>query len=100
MLFTPEYLFSSVAAITPAFLAQRGIAALVLDVDNTLTAHGSQELPAEVAGRLAAKAIMAVMPAGYRVENKPPPRGKDVNDFLCHRLGIPIRGSHGKEPER
>lgn len=52
MLFTPEYLFSSVAAITPAFLAQRGIAALVLDVDNTLTAHGSQELPAEVAGWL------------------------------------------------
>ena len=51
-------------------------------------------------GRLAAKAIMAVMPEGYRVENKPPPRGKDVNDFLCHRLGIPIRGSHGKEPER
>ncbi len=30
----------------------------------------------------------------------PPPRGKDVNDFLCHRLGIPIRGSHSKEPER
>ena len=54
MLFTPEYLFSSVAAITPAFLAQRGIAALVLDVDNTLTAHGSQELPAEVAGWLEA----------------------------------------------
>ncbi len=43
---------------------------------------------------------MAVMPEGYRVENKPPPRGKDVNDFLCHRLGIPIRGSHSKEPER
>lgn len=54
----------------------------------------------DTAGRLAAKAIMAVMPEGYRVENKPPPRGKDVNDFLCHRLGIPIRGSHSKEPER
>ena len=54
----------------------------------------------DTAGRLAAKAIKAVMPEGYRVENKPPPRGKDVNDFLCHRLGIPIRGSHGKEPER
>ena len=54
----------------------------------------------DTAGRLAAKAIMAVMPEGYRVENKPPPRGKDVNDFLCHRLGIPIRGSHGKEHER
>ena len=54
----------------------------------------------DTAGRLAAKAIMAVMPEGYRVENKPPPRGKDVNDFLCHRLGIPIRGSQGKEYER
>ena len=54
----------------------------------------------DTAGRLAAKAIMAVMPESYRVENKPPPRGKDVNDFLCHRLGIPIRGSHSKEPER
>ena len=30
-----------------------------------------------------------------RVENKPPPRGMDVNDFLCHRLGIPIRGAAG-----
>ena len=54
----------------------------------------------DTAGRLAAKAIKAVMPEGYRVEDKPPPRGKDVNDFLCHRLGIPIRGSHGKEHER
>ena len=27
----------------------------------------------DTAGRLAAKAIMAVMPEGYRVENKPPP---------------------------
>ena len=43
---------------------------------------------------------VAVMPEGDRVENKPPPRGKDVNDFLCHRLGIPIRGGHGNEPER
>ena len=54
----------------------------------------------DTAGRLAARAIMAVMPEDYRVENRPPPRGKDVNDFLCHRLGIPIRGSHGKVPER
>ena len=54
----------------------------------------------DAAGRLAAKAIMAVVLEGYRVENKPPPRGKDVNDFLCHWLGIPIRGSHGKEAER
>ena len=50
----------------------------------------------DTAGRLAAKAIMAVMPEGYRVENKPPPRGKDVNDFLCHRLG----DSHSGQPQQ
>lgn len=44
MLFTPEYLFQDVTTITPQFLQQKGIQALVLDVDNTLTAHGSQQL--------------------------------------------------------
>lgn len=48
MLITPEYLFSSVSAITPAFLKAKGIAALVLDVDDTLTTHGSQQLDGEV----------------------------------------------------
>lgn len=49
MLITPEYVFQDVTHITPAFLAQKGIRALALDVDNTLTADRSQELPAEVA---------------------------------------------------
>ena len=38
-------------AITPAFLQGQGITALVLDVDNTLTGDGSQELPAAVAAK-------------------------------------------------
>ena len=45
MLITPEYVFQDVTHITPAFLARKGITALVLDIDNTLTADGSQELP-------------------------------------------------------
>lgn len=45
MFITPEYLFSGAAAITPEFLQQKGITALVLDVDNTLTGHDSQQLP-------------------------------------------------------
>lgn len=53
MLITPQYLFASVSRITPAFLQAQGVRALVLDVDNTLTAHGSQQLPAEVADWLA-----------------------------------------------
>ncbi len=49
MLITPEYVFKDVTHITPEWLAEKGIRALVLDIDNTLTADRSQELPDEVA---------------------------------------------------
>ena len=52
MLVTPEYVFKDVTHITPEWLTQKGIRALVLDIDNTLTADRSQELPEEVAGWL------------------------------------------------
>ena len=52
MLITPEYVFQDVTHITPAFLAGKGIKALVLDIDNTLTGDGSQELSADVAAWL------------------------------------------------
>lgn len=48
MLITPEYVFQDVTHITPAFLAGKGITALVLDIDNTLTDDGSQELSEDV----------------------------------------------------
>ena len=35
MLVTPEYVFKDVTHITPEWLAQKGIRALVLDIDNT-----------------------------------------------------------------
>lgn len=54
----------------------------------------------DMAGRLVAQAIQTVIPKEYEVKNRPPPRGKDVNDTLCHRLGIPIRGTKRKEQER
>lgn len=54
MLVTPEYVFKDITRITPEFLAQKGVTALVLDIDNTLTDDGSQELSAEVAAWLAA----------------------------------------------
>ena len=47
--FCPDYIFKSVDRITPEFLRQQGITALVLDVDNTLTAHDSQDLAPGVA---------------------------------------------------
>ena len=44
-LFTPTIVFERITCITPEFLGARGLRALILDVDNTLTGHGSQELP-------------------------------------------------------
>lgn len=48
MLLTPDYIFRSIEHITPEFLRAHGITALVLDVDNTLTGDGSQELDPSV----------------------------------------------------
>ena len=48
MLLTPEYIFRSIECITPEFLQNHGITALVLDVDNTLTGDGSQTLEPSV----------------------------------------------------
>ncbi len=41
----PKDLIGSVFEITPAFLEQRGLKALLLDIDNTLVPHGKLETP-------------------------------------------------------
>lgn len=61
-LFTPEVVFRDITHITPAFLRAKGVLALVLDVDNTLTAHGSQELSEPIAAWL-----HAMQAAGVRL---------------------------------
>ena len=48
MILTPEYIFKTIECIHPDFLAAHGIKALVLDVDNTLTADNSQVLEPSV----------------------------------------------------
>ena len=52
------------------------------------------------AGRLAAKALMAVLPKNFAIEARFPPTGKDYNDFLCTHMGIPITRSKEKKQER
>lgn len=42
----------------------------------------------DVAGRKATKAMKTILPKEYEVVDEPPAYGKDVNDFLCKRLGI------------
>ena len=49
-------------------------------------------------GRMAAAVLMTVMPNGYEVMNLPPSAGKDMNDLLKLRKGIPLKLL--REPER
>lgn len=42
MLFKPDIKLKKITDITPAFLKKNGIAALILDVDNTLSVHHGQ----------------------------------------------------------
>lgn len=51
-LLVPEFMFKNVTHITLLFLYEQGIKGLVLDVDNTLTGHGSQELRPDIAAWL------------------------------------------------
>lgn len=41
--FIPDLILENVMCITPQLLEKRGIKAVVLDVDNTLTSHGNPE---------------------------------------------------------
>ena len=55
----------------------------------------------DTAGRIAAETIKTLLPRKYAVtvDIQPPPQGKDYNDCLCMRLGLPItkRGERSKE---
>lgn len=42
----------------------------------------------DIAGRKATKAVQTILSDKYEVVDDPPQYGKDVNDFLCKRLGI------------
>lgn len=52
------------------------ISRIVLHLDN------------DMAGRRTTEALKTVLPKRYEVVDEPPGYGKDVNDFLCHELGI------------
>lgn len=51
---------------------------------NRVCLHLDNDFP----GKQAAQAILSALPENVHGENRPPPFGKDVNDTLCHRLGL------------
>ena len=52
------------------------------------------------AGGYMAKALVALLSDKYEVSVQPPPCGKDYNDYLCMKLGIPITHRKSKAQER
>ena len=64
------------------------IHSIVLRLDNDAT------------GGRAAKGLVSMLSGWYEVSVQPPPYGKDYNDYLCMKLGIPITHRSGKVPER
>ena len=54
----------------------------------------------DYAGRMAAKALMTVLPKEYTVSARFPPKGKDYNDYLCRILRLPDAIRRQKETVR
>ena len=92
MLITPEYVFKDVTHITPEWLAERGIRALVLDIDNTLTADRSQELPNEVAQWLEEmrKAGVALTIVSNGAEQRVKPFARKLGLAYLYRAAKPL----------
>ena len=51
-------------------------------------------------GGYMANALVALLSDKYVVSVQPPPSGKDYNDYLCMKLGLPITHRKGKSQER
>ncbi len=73
--------------------SQKGTPQLPLALEHFLKEHPQVKmvilhLDNDLPGKQAAQAILSVLPENVQGENRSPPFGKDVNDTLCHRLGL------------
>lgn len=75
-------------ALTQFLRDQPGIRKIVLRLDN------------DYAGRTAAEALQAMLAAEYEVSIRSPPEGKDYNDCLCLRLGMPMSKTKARSADR
>ena len=101
MLLTPEIIFRHVESITPEFLRSRGIRALVLDVDNTLTGDGSQQLDESVQAWLdtmRAAGVSLTIVSNNTAKRVRPPAGGAVRG-PAPAESTPQRHGHGGGPD-
>lgn len=76
-------------ALTQYLKDHSGIRRIVLRLDNDYT------------GRLAAQTLHSMLQEDYSVSFRPPPKGaKDVNEYLCQRMGLAPNKKHERTYER
>ena len=98
-LLVPDYMFRDVTHISLGFLREKGIKGLVLDVDNTLTGHGSQELGGDVAAWLEGMraAGIRLMLASNNTKGRVRPfaekLGLEYESFCCKPLPLWLLGA-------
>lgn len=88
-LLLPNDRVGSIQEVTPEFLGARGLAGVLLDLDNTIVAHGRQDLPGWLAGwaaRLREAGIGARL-----VSNALPERVRRLGD-ACGIQGVGVAG--------
>ena len=77
---TPDYMFGSYREITPAFLAEHGIRALLIDIDNTLAPYEQPDPDDEIRAWFEALKENGIRAA--LVSNNHPPRVERFNETL------------------
>lgn len=93
-LLTPEYMFNTYDEITPEFLAELGIKALLIDIDNTLAPYEQDEPDDKIRAwfkSLSENGISAAL-----ISNNHPPRVELFNKTL----GLPAYADSGKPSSR
>ena len=93
-LLTPDYLFDTFEGVTPAFLRELGIGALLIDIDNTLAPYEQDEPDERIRAwfdELQANGIKAAL-----ISNNHPPRVELFN----RSLGLPAYPDSGKPKSR
>ena len=87
---TPDNLFASYRELTPAYLLERGIRVLIMDIDNTLAPYEQAEPDERIRGWIASLAAAGIGIAFVSNNN-----WERVNRFNA-TLGVPAYAKSGK----
>ncbi len=93
-LLTPDYIFDTFDCVTPEFLKELGIRALLIDIDNTLAPYEQPEPDERIRSWFDALATNGIQAA--LISNNHPPRVELFN----RSLGLPAYPDSGKPGRR